>query len=210
MNEWDYENGFYHTAPVRRIGKLLAHYELYKKIVDLPGEIVEVGVYKAASFVRFCSFRQLLENDFSRKIIGFDAFGKFPVPVDVDESDIAFVEEFERDGDGLSVDKVEKILVSKSIQNYELIPGDIGKTLEAYIAAHQELKIALLHVDVDIYTPTKLVMELLYPRVVKGGVVVLDDYAKVAGATRAVDEYFDNAVVLNKLSLAHIPAFIVK
>jgi len=37
---WDYENGFYLTSHPNRIGKLVAHYELYKKIVHLPGEIL--------------------------------------------------------------------------------------------------------------------------------------------------------------------------
>ena len=39
--KWDYENGFYITSELKRIGKILAHYELYKKITDLPGEVIE-------------------------------------------------------------------------------------------------------------------------------------------------------------------------
>ena len=72
---WDYENGFYLTSHPNRIGKLVAHYELYKKIVHLPGEILEFGVFKGASFIRLLTFRELLESTYSRKIIGFDAFG---------------------------------------------------------------------------------------------------------------------------------------
>ncbi len=76
--QWDYENGFYLTSHVTRLGKLLAHFELYKSITGLPGHIVECGVYKGASLVRFASFRQLLESPHSRKIVGFDTFGTFP------------------------------------------------------------------------------------------------------------------------------------
>ena len=53
--QWDYENGFYLTSHVTRIAKLLAHYELYKSIADLPGHVVECGVYKGASLIRFAS-----------------------------------------------------------------------------------------------------------------------------------------------------------
>ena len=68
-NSWDYENGFYLTSPVNRIGKQLAQYELYKKIVNIPGEVLEFGVYKGASIIRFATYRELLENTYSRKII---------------------------------------------------------------------------------------------------------------------------------------------
>lgn len=77
-NCWDYENGFYLTAENKRFSKFIAHYELYKMIKDIPGEIVEFGVFKGASLIRWATFRELLETSFSRKIIGFDVFGKFP------------------------------------------------------------------------------------------------------------------------------------
>jgi len=42
--QWDYENGFYLTSHITRISKMLAHYELYKSVVNLPGHVVECGV----------------------------------------------------------------------------------------------------------------------------------------------------------------------
>ena len=50
----------------------------------------------------------------------------------------------------------------------------------------------MLHFDVDLYEPTKLGLNLLYDKVVKGGVVILDKYSLLAwpGETNAVDEYF--------------------
>lgn len=41
-----YENGFYLTSQPYRLGNMLAHYELYKMIVGLPGDIIELGVFK--------------------------------------------------------------------------------------------------------------------------------------------------------------------
>ncbi|ERS85084.1 hypothetical protein Q667_17680 [Marinobacter sp. C1S70] len=82
-----YENGFYLTSDPKRLHKLISHYELYKKIIDLPGEVVEFGVFKGASLIRFATFRECLETFSSRKIFGFDAFGDFPVPNDGVQSD---------------------------------------------------------------------------------------------------------------------------
>ena len=76
---FDYENGFMLTSDVYRFGNFMAHYELYKKIIRLPGDVVELGVFKGNSLIQFATFRNLLENDNSRKIVGFDAFGEFPV-----------------------------------------------------------------------------------------------------------------------------------
>ena len=94
--QWEYENGFHLTSHVTRLAKMLAHYELYKSIVALPGHIIECGVYKGNSFIRFCTFREIIESPYSRKIIGFDAFGKFPEPESADDK--KFVEGFEREG----------------------------------------------------------------------------------------------------------------
>ena len=43
---FDYENGFYLTSETYRFGNWMAHYELYKKILELPGDVIELGVFK--------------------------------------------------------------------------------------------------------------------------------------------------------------------
>ena len=75
---FDYENNFYLSCDMTRISKILAHYELFNKVIDIGGEIVECGVFKGASLARFAMFREIFTNPFSKKIIAFDAFGKFP------------------------------------------------------------------------------------------------------------------------------------
>ena len=64
-----YENNFYLASDVNRMAKVMAHYELYKMSLDVPGAIVECGVFKGASFVRFATFRQLLSNPLAKKMM---------------------------------------------------------------------------------------------------------------------------------------------
>ena len=210
---WDYENGFYLTSHVTRLAKMLAHYELYKTIVGLPGHVVECGVYKGASFLRFATFREILESPHSRKMIGFDAFGRFPDDNE-DANNKSFVRRFsEEGGDGISRESLVEVLAYKGFDNCELIEGDICRTVPQYVLDHSELKIALLHVDVDVYQPTKVILEQLFGRVVQGGLVVFDDYGTVAGETRAIDEFLENtgrARLIEKLPISHIPAYIRK
>ncbi len=75
---FSYENKFYLSCNINRISKVLAHYELFKITHEIPGNIVECGVFKGVSFSRWATFRNLFGNPYSKRIIGFDTFGKFP------------------------------------------------------------------------------------------------------------------------------------
>lgn len=207
-NCFEYENGFYITSHNTRISKIISHYELYKMILGLPGHIVECGVYKGTSLIRFAVFREMLESPYSRKIIGFDIFGKFPKSGDKD--DIAFVEKFEDEGgEGMSKIELEKVLMHKNIANVELIQGNILESVPDYVNNHPEMKICLLYIDVDIYEPTKIILENLFEKVVKEGLIIFDDYATIAGETRAVDEFLKNKKI-EKLPFSHTPCFFRK
>ncbi len=99
----------------------------------------------------------------------------------------------------------------KTSNNVELIKGDITKTVPKYLKIHPELKISLLNLDTDIYEPAVTILENLYPRLVKGGVLILDDYGTFPGETKAVDDYFDGKnVEIKKFPFATTPSFIIK
>ena len=208
---WEYENGFYLTSQKNRLATAIAHWELYKKVIDIPGEIVEVGTYKGTSLIRFLTYRDISESPCSKKVISFDAFGRFPRTGR--QEDDEFIQEFEAGGgDGISLGDLERILKLKHFENYELIEGDIFETIPRYLEKHKNLKISILHVDVDAYSPTKFCMESLYEKVTRGGVIVLDDYTLVEGATKAIDEFFrqHSNIRIEKLGLNYKPSYIVK
>ena len=207
---WEYENGFYLTSPVLRLGKALGQYELYKQITGLPGDVLEFGVYKGASLVRLLTFRALLEAEGSRRIWGFDAFGAFPSDAVTGSSDQAFIQRFEAaGGDGFSISQIDDHLSAKGFTNYELVPGDVIETLPKVLEQQPQLRISLLHLDLDVYEPTAAMLDLLTDRLVPGGLIVIDDYGQVEGATRAVDELARRLhLTIEKLPICHVPAFI--
>jgi hypothetical protein len=208
-----YENNFYLSSDIYRLAKVMAHYELFKMTVDVPGAIVECGVFKGAAFVRFAAFRELLCNPAAKKMIGFDAFGPFP-ETDFKE-DKKWREKFISDSgdEGIGEDQLMEVLKHKKTDsNIELIKGDVCKTLPSYVEKHPELKISFLNIDVDVYEPTKAVLDNLYGRVSKGGVILLDDYANVfPGANKAIDDFFKGKnVEIKRLPFAITPCYIVK
>jgi hypothetical protein len=208
---FDYENGYYTTATEARFGKFIAHYELYKKIVNLPGVVVECGLFKGNSFFRLAHFRNLLESRYSRKLIGFDIFGSFP-KTDFEE-DKKYLEAFTNSAGNNSIEikEITKIMEYKKVDNYEFIKGDINKTIPKYCKDNEHLKIALLHIDTDVYEPAVTILENMYERVVKGGIIMFDDYGTFPGETKAVDEFFkDKDEIIQKLPISHIPSYIIK
>jgi len=187
---FDYENGFYLTASVGRFSKFVTHLDLFRRVHEIPGEIVECGVFKGASFSRWVKFRALLENETSRRIVGFDTFDAFPEAAFADDAGAR--ERFVRAaGDhSIGADRLRDTLTRLGLSaNVELVPGNVLETVPAYVAARPELRIALLHIDVDLLEPTQACLENLWPHVSPGGIVVLDDYGAFAGANRAIDTF---------------------
>lgn len=209
---YEHENAFYLTCAPGRVGKLLAHHTLYRMAMDLPGAYVECGVFKGASFTRFAMFRHLFESEDARTLVGFDTFGAFP--------ETAFAEDQARrtrfiEGAGdqsISVEQLRSVLDRKECgRNVTLVPGDICETVPAFAREHPEFRIALLHLDVDIYEPSRAVMRTLAPLVVRGGVVILDDYGIFPGATKAVDDFLaEHPESLRKFPYALAPTYYVR
>lgn len=209
---FEYENNFYLSCDNTRLSKILAHYELFKMARDLPGAIVECGVFKGTSLVRFAGFRDLFGNPFSHKIIGFDIFGEFP---ETDfQDDKKYRDKFIDDagGESISLEQLEDVLKRKGIEkNVELVKGDITQTVPEYVKANPHLKISFLNLDTDIYEPAVTILEHFYPRLVKGGVLLLDDYGTFPGETKAVDDYFKGKdVTIRKFPFAMTPCYIIK
>jgi hypothetical protein len=201
----------------RDIPRFLAHYELFKLVVDLPGCIVDLGVYRGASFF---TFSNLMESfcpfDRSRKVFGFDHFAGLTQFSDKDgrkDDGVAKVE----GGYKATREEIETLVEIHNSDNMIpgtkrclLVDGDIKDTLPKFLEQNPGLKIALLHFDMDLYEPTKIAMETLYPLVLKGGVVCFDEYGLVpwGGETTAVDEYFakhGEAPTIKKFNFAQTP-----
>ena len=210
-NAFDYENDFYLTAHPSRFGKFIIHYELYKKALSLPGAIVECGIFKGASFVRFASFDFLL-GTVKRRIIGFDTFGEFPQGEDKDDHKVLGNFLKAAGSQSIAKDQLKEVLDMKNLgQEVELIKGDINETVPQLVKDNPEIQIALINLDTDIYKPSLTVLEYLFPKLVSGGVLILDDYNVHRGETQAVNEYFSGQdIQIQKFPFAENPSYIIK
>lgn len=198
------------------ITRFLAHYELFKKVENLPGSIVELGVFKGASLFSFAHFLEIFcHGDRSRKVVGFDSFEGLTA---FSEKDGVFEESHAKVSHGWSAQDFETELHAfvdlfhqesfvPQAPRIEMVKGDIMSTVPDYIKANPGLRISLLHFDCDLYSPTLKGLQELVPLVVPGGLVVLDEYAITAwaGETTAVEEYFGRGAKVQKFNWTTLP-----
>lgn len=210
---WDYENGWFWFSAPSRMSKIIAHYELYKRCINLPGCCIEFGVYKGNSLFQIATFRQMLELPEARSIYAFDGFGAFPVQGIMDTEDQKFITKFSSEGgNATNLSDMYNLLKHKGFKNIFLIEGDVRETFPEFLSENQHVRFNFVHLDMDVYEPTLCVLDKLYEKLVKGGIIMFDDYNIVSGATKAIDEFLSEHenLKLEKLHFSHVPAFIVK
>jgi hypothetical protein len=204
---------------LRRVNfaRYLAHIDIFKMTVDLPGSVVELGVFKGQSLLTFTKMIEILcPGDTLKKVIGFDTFEGFPALTNEDGKENAardlVVGGFNSEDFLPTLEQMIEITQKDSMiprfKRVELVKGDACETIPKYIEENPGLRISLLHLDLDIYQPTKVALEQLYPLVVPGGVILLDEYAMPGfpGESKAFDEYFgDKRPVVKKFPYISTP-----
>lgn len=186
-------NNLIESDDTDRIEKILVRYELYKKTLNIPGDIFECGVFKGTSLIFWLKLLNIFEPTSFKKVVGFDTFGDFP------SSTLKFekksVKKFHKESKfskkNIYLDVKKKIKVAKLEKRSQLIKGDIISTSKNYVKNHKGFRISLLHIDLDTYNGTKHALKNFFPLVSKGGIVIFDEYGSRGwGESDAVDEYF--------------------
>ncbi len=217
QKRWDLYNDFSLWGETDRFSKMLARYELFKRVLELPGDIVEGGVLKGAGVLYWAKLIQIFNPLSRRKVIGFDTFEGYPEDTSKEHDKKiakAFTAEQIAEKKMVSVESIIEAAEAQGLADrVELVKGDASQTIPEYVKAHPGFRISLLNLDFVLYDPTLAAMQELYPRVVTGGVVVLDEYAVAdKGESDAVDEVLrGQAVELKNFSWAKSPtAYFIK
>lgn len=174
-----------------RVAALTASIE-YLVRAGVPGAIVECGVWRGGSLMAAgLALKRLGVLD--RDLYGFDTFTGMTEPTEVDidyEGNPAGPIEPVDDPD---LQRMNMRAVTAAVdrsgyptERLTLVPGRVEDTLPAQAPE----AIALLRLDTDWYESTRHELEHLYPRLAKGGILIVDDYGQFQGARKAVTEYF--------------------
>jgi len=175
----------------------LIHAVRYVSHAQLPGCIVECGVWKGGSMMSIA--RTLLNLGVAdRELHLFDTFEGMAAPTnkDVRHDEKFALETFEqkkfedREGSDWCYSPIEEVKRNVESTGYppehiHYVKGKVEDTLPLVDLGD----IALLRLDTDFYESTLVEMELLYPSLVSGGILILDDYYTWRGSKYAYDEY---------------------
>ncbi len=203
----------YHNCKNFTMTSIERCYALYKAIEyiherEIPGEIVECGVWKGGSAM-ICALSLLHFGEMNRDIYLYDTFTGMvePSPRDISlNGEIALDTYHElitheyNNWCYAPFDEVSKNILSTGypIEKIKLIKGKVEDTIPKYSPS----KIAILRMDTDWYSSTFHQFTHLYPLVPKGGVVIIDDYGYWQGCKEATDDYFrqrGDFILLNRI-----------
>jgi O-methyltransferase len=176
-------------------------YDLYKSVEyvskrEIPGDIVECGVWKGGSMMLVAHTLNML-RDQSRTLVLFDTFEGLPKP-DIDKDiDCLGNNAAERWRENWAMASLDEVRINMASTGYpsskvRFVKGMVEDTLADY---DYNIPVALARLDTDWYASTKTELEKLWPRISLGGILIIDDYGHWLGAREAVDEYFADRTV---------------
>lgn len=207
-------------APPRSLKRILFLDELYRAALPVHGVIMQFGTLWGRDIGVLDSLRTIYEPfNVSRRIICFDTFEGFPTVHEKDGRDpviapgaFATTIGYERELDDVMTLRRQLDPLS-DLQRYEIVKGEAVTQLRAYLERHPETIVALVYFDLDIYEPTKGVLELLKPFVTKGTVLAFDElnFDKAPGETLALKEVYplDSIRVRRSIQYSGTPSYFV-
>ena len=169
--------------------RFLAHDEIFRKILNVHGSVIECGVYLGQSLMTWAQLSSIYEpiGGATREIFGFDTFTGFPsimefdLTANVPDPEIGDLDTSKGSGQSVYGDLINEIaLFDKNrflpqFQKVSIIKGDFINTCEDFLKENAHVIPALLYLDFDLYEPTALALKNFLPRMPKGSIVAFDE-----------------------------------
>jgi len=171
------------------MGKACWRIDEYK----IPGDIVECGVWRGGNIIlarKICP---------SRMCWLFDTYSGMTEPEDVDRKRSGRLAKEHRKPPGewsaVSLENVRGYMQETGTLDDKYLRFVEGRVEDTLLdSANLPDEIAILRLDTDWHASTKVELEVLYPRLVNGGYLIVDDYGHWMGARKAVDDYFSSSL----------------
>jgi hypothetical protein len=176
---------------IRNLARSLAIYELYKSTMNVPGHIAEFGSWRGANLLFLAKLLRIHESHGPKVVHGFDSFEGL---TEFHRKDGSAAKDTPRGAYKGSFEELKDFIdLYEMGDEIQIHKGLIEKTLPALLKKKPSLSFSFIYCDVDLYQSTKLILELMHPRLSVGGIFAFDEWndAEFPGETVAVREFLE-------------------
>lgn len=176
---YDAFNEFIFSSDRKLYAKLVSKYFFADLTKDIPGDVVELGVFKGSGVISWLKALELSSVN-HKKTVGFDFFDDERLLESINTSDKEVMRSLfdDRNFDPNGYDDVlRSLLTDAKFHNFELVKGDVTATVPVFLEENPGFRASIINFDMDIEEPTEICLDLLWPRLCPGGVLIFDEYA---------------------------------
>jgi hypothetical protein len=205
---WNWPMGLSLTTPT--IARILHLSDMYQKTLGVPGVVCEFGVHYGTASSILINLKQIYEpRNISKRFFLFDTFEGFIHTTSLDgdinsQGDHKLIKNYKEILNKVltiqqKINENEKEKMGGRRDEFTIYEGDATVCVEEFLNENPEAMISMVILDMDLYHPTKKVLEKIIPRLSKGSIVVLDEFnhPDYPGETIALREVLE----LNKIKL---------
>ena len=173
------------------LARILFFYDLYKKTIDLNGHIADVGTWKGASFLFMAKMIKLFEPYSTTQAYAFDWFqGMIPGKNDDQTRPGTYSSDYE---------SLSRLVELQGLSDVAIINKmDVTRELAPYFEERPWMRFKIVFVDCGIEGVLESSLENFWPRLVNGGILILDHYNMSASPTesRILEHFTGNLPIL--------------
>lgn len=215
---YDAFNNLIFSNDTKVLSKFVSKIQLMNMVKDIPGDIVECGVFKGSGILSWLKIKKILYPNAFKKIIGFDFFDTNSLLSSLQGDDLYKMKKlfdirnFKHNQNFTDILKNKINSSGFSDSDFELIKGDVSKSSFEFVSNRPGFKISILYLDLDLNIPSYNALSAFWDRVSRGGIVVFDEYAYHQWSeSLGVDKFFENKDVIVKTLDYNAPtAYVIK
>ena len=213
---FDNFNSFIFSPDKKILGKLQSKQFFCQLTKHVPGDIVELGVFKGSGLVAWLKTLEF-SDPAGKQVIGFDSFDHKALVETINTRDKSTMNDlFENRNFNNKGYEVTLANMLESIgytgEKYKLIAGNIQSTLKTFLEVNPGFRASIINFDLDLEEPTEYALNMLWSRIPRGGAAIFDEYGLHKWTeSNAVDRFVEK----NNLTLIRTPwhaptAYIIK
>ena len=189
---YDAFNEFMFGRDIKSYNKLISKIFFLNLVKSLPGDIIELGVFKGSGMMAWLKAIHSFGIN-NKRVIGFDIFDEEKLTSGINTVDKETMRSLfeQRSFQSIGYKKtLEDKIRNAGYNNFELVEGDVFQTIPVMTESRPGLRACIINFDLDLYEPTKFCLENLWNNVTPGGILIFDEYSIDEWTeSNAVDEF---------------------